>query len=482
MKNNVKDRFPTALSAILMGFAVLATCDQATVAQDNSESQENGTTATTDDAATADPGSKCAVETLSGVVELDASEAASISLSTSADGKPGLKVRDAILASADILFITRPTASTAGAPDRAPVRIRLREHGDVLWAHIDPPETATEDDTVRVASFALASETSNRGHASVPIGAMAVVSFSEAFRDLLVLRSLESKLLSIEAADDDVLHLAKGDPIRGYLEEFTTGEVVFGADKLGRLELPFRKVRAIRVAEVGEDGEDDKDDEPKKEALSKEKLESLALVRAYLRDGSRLTGRLEAWDAKTIGIVHGGLGPLSIRLSEVTQIGFLGGRCQFLSDLEPASVRENLGPLFVAKLPYRRDANVLGGPLRMGDRRFPKGLGVHAYSRLEFDLSMGFERFQATIGLDEIARPRGVRGARKAAGSVVFRVFVDGKRLLEESMSFDTPAKSIDVDVTDGKSLVLEVDFEKKGLQVALDRANWCSARLIKKQ
>ena len=27
-----------------------------------------------------------------------------------------------------------------------------------------------------------------------------------------------------------------------------------------------------------------------------------------------------------------------------------------------------------------------------------------------------------------------------------------------------------------------EVDFEKKGLQVALDRANWCSARLIKKQ
>ena len=115
----------------------------------------------------------------------------------------------------------------------------------------------------------------------------------------------------------------------------------------------------------------------------------------------------------------------------------------------------------------------------MREKTYAKGLGVHAYSKLEYDLAGGFQKFQATIGLDDSARPP-LQGASSSTGTVVFRVWLDGKRIAEKLMKFSDPPQELDLPVSNGKTLSLEVDFGDKNLSAALDRANWCGARVIR--
>jgi hypothetical protein len=150
--------------------------------------------------------------------------------------------------------------------------------------------------------------------------------------------------------------------------------------------------------------------------------------------------------------------------------------------MEPKTVKETLGPAFTDLKPFRRDASVLREPLRMAGREHRKGLGVHSYSLLEFDLAGQFARFQALIGLDDSARPRGA--STGAEGSVTFRVRLDGKLLLERPMTWrDAPAPA-ELDVRGGKTLSLEVDYggpaDIRGIiNCALDRADWADARVV---
>jgi hypothetical protein len=206
-------------------------------------------------------------------------------------------------------------------------------------------------------------------------------------------------------------------------------------------------------------------------------------VAVRLAGGTRLTGRLEALDGQAFLIRHRLLGSLRLKTGLTVDIAVRGGRCQFLSDLEPARAKEHLGPLLSRlareQFTYKKDANVLGNPIRMAGKTFSKGLGVHAYSLLEYRLEKTHRRFQATIGLDDSARPPpGARGA--AGGAVVFRVFLDGKKLTEVALTYRDAPRRIDVPVVGGRLLGLEVDFGKNDFQIDLDRANWADARLVK--
>ncbi|MFV2069683.1 MAG: NPCBM/NEW2 domain-containing protein, partial [Pirellulales bacterium] len=63
--------------------------------------------------------------------------------------------------------------------------------------------------------------------------------------------------------------------------------------------------------------------------------------------------------------------------------------------------------------------SVKGQTMTMGGRRFYRGIGTHARSRIVYKLPTGYETFAATIGCDQKA----------LAGSVVFVVQGDGKEL-----------------------------------------------------
>jgi hypothetical protein len=160
---------------------------------------------------------------------------------------------------------------------------------------------------------------------------------------------------------------------------------------------------------------------------------------------------------------------LRIPLSAVRLMRFLGGRIEYLSDLEAAEFQ--FTPFLKARWPLRRDRNVLGGPLRLRGREYAKGLGVHSRSEISYDLKGKFRQFRATVGVDDTARGR---------GSVVFAVEVDGERVYSSKpvTGKTAPLPIPPIDVTGRKRLTLIVDFGHLG--DIRDHADWCDAVLIR--
>lgn len=76
----------------------------------------------------------------------------------------------------------------------------------------------------------------------------------------------------------------------------------------------------------------------------------------------------------------------------------------------------------VGDLGTRINANYQGQPIRVGGRKYPEGIGVHATSTITYDLPDGYERFQATGGLDNSGSDQGGCGAE---ASVQFSVYTE---------------------------------------------------------
>lgn len=122
--------------------------------------------------------------------------------------------------------------------------------------------------------------------------------------------------------------------------------------------------------------------------------------------------------------------------------------------------------------PVRFDTSVSRAPLSMAGRTFAKGIGVHSYTELAYEIGGAYEAFVATIGIDDVVRPR---------GSVVFRVEGDGRVLFDSGMLTGAdPPRDVIVDVSGVTVLTLVVDYGDE-LDLA-DHADWGNARLLKPQ
>ena len=111
-----------------------------------------------------------------------------------------------------------------------------------------------------------------------------------------------------------------------------------------------------------------------------------------------------------------------------------------------------------------------GGPLSIRGKVYAKGLGVHALSKITYNLNRGYKRFLADIGIDDSAGQK---------GSVEFKVYADGKLVYESGVLRGTaPVKHLDIDVLNVSKLVLEVTAG--GDDDQLDRANWANAKVVR--
>ena len=118
------------------------------------------------------------------------------------------------------------------------------------------------------------------------------------------------------------------------------------------------------------------------------------------------------------------------------------------------------------------DRSFIGQPLRIGSRRYAKGLGTHANSRIEIALGPACRELRAHVGAD-LNEP-----TRKAGGSVVFIVKVDGRecfrsQVLEPGMEPVAVAVKLD----GAKKLELIADTSINGY--IGDHADWADARLV---
>ncbi len=187
-----------------------------------------------------------------------------------------------------------------------------------------------------------------------------------------------------------------------------------------------------------------------------------------LSSGDVMTGAWTGMDRKALTVRSAWGATIKLPVNQVNSIDFLGGRIEYLSDLKPVKVEQT--PFFGRVIPFRVDRSLEGGPLKLSDGTYARGIAVHSRCLLQFDIQRNFDRFQTTLGFED---PQG------KTGSVSARVLGDGKTLYEnpEARGDQKPIQ-IDVDVTGMQALTLEVDFGKG--QDAGDRVIWANARLLR--
>jgi hypothetical protein len=108
--------------------------------------------------------------------------------------------------------------------------------------------------------------------------------------------------------------------------------------------------------------------------------------------------------------------------------------------------------------------------LRIKDKEYQHGLGHHASGEIVVDLSGQFQTFQAEVGIQW-------QGGQNLA-SVIFRVFVDDKKVFDSGIMREADAaRPIKVSVAGAEELTLVADDAGDG--ITCDCANWADARLV---
>ena len=190
-----------------------------------------------------------------------------------------------------------------------------------------------------------------------------------------------------------------------------------------------------------------------------------------LSDGTRLalaTARLDK-DAKELAATTLSGEPVGVALADILALDVRCGAATYLSDLKPSTYDHK--PFLGVSWPLVPDGSVAGRELRLAGSTFDKGLGLHAESRVSYDLARKYRWFEARVGLD----PQDGR-----RGRVRIRVLVDGNERdigWTKELTFRDEPLVLRVDVSEGRELTLEVLCGTYGDVQA--HVNWVDARLV---
>lgn len=175
-------------------------------------------------------------------------------------------------------------------------------------------------------------------------------------------------------------------------------------------------------------------------------------------------------DAASFSLPWGG--QVKVPTNRIASITVLNGRRVYLSDLHPSHVEE--APYFSRTMHYRRDLSLSGQPLRLVSEGpiVRRGLAVHAYSALTYDLEGKFTSLRTAVGFQQ---PEGRRG--RAA----LRIEGDGKVLWSQAdmRGSDKPI-DVSLNITGVRHLTLIADFGEE--QDVGDRIVWGDAHVIRKE
>jgi hypothetical protein len=164
---------------------------------------------------------------------------------------------------------------------------------------------------------------------------------------------------------------------------------------------------------------------------------------------------------------------LKVPTDQIKAIAIKSDRQVYLSDLTPVDVRQRTD--FGLPRNWQRDRSVQGNrlTLRKDDssqvQEFAKGLGVQAFTQLDFANDNAFTRFKAFVGIDTETKGRGdCRMVVRGDGIELWSARVRGTDSLQE----------LDLDISGFKTISLIV-LSGDAFDLA-DHANWCNARFVK--
>jgi hypothetical protein len=171
------------------------------------------------------------------------------------------------------------------------------------------------------------------------------------------------------------------------------------------------------------------------------------------------------------GRFHSADDAFSCEPAALERIDIASERYVYVSDIQPAEVE--LTPFLDVAWPPRMDRCVAGGPLALGERTYPKGIGTGTRTLLTYELTGRYDWFLATVGVDRAAGRR---------GHVVSRVLLDGKEAFSSPMlhggSDPVPVK---VELKDASRITLVSDFGSE-LRADGDFGDWVAARLVRRK
>ena len=256
-------------------------------------------------------------------------------------------------------------------------------------------------------------------------------------------------LLAVRSRDEDRVLLTNGDVLHGFIGRVDANGLTV-ENGGGEVVVPYSVVVAAKFAS-----------EPTP-------LPGRPFVRIHLLTGARLT--CPTFDISegevTASYIDGEI--VSLKPEAIGRIDVIGGRWQGLSSLRPLTYEHT--PMLGLAWEFRRNRNVVGGPLVVAGRSFETGLGVHSRSRLSFELKGQFHEFVTRFGLDDSAGP---------LADVDVSVLVDGiARFSRKGVRAGVLSDAVRLEVERANRIELVVDFGENGdIQ---DRFDWIEPGLIR--
>ncbi len=187
-----------------------------------------------------------------------------------------------------------------------------------------------------------------------------------------------------------------------------------------------------------------------------------------LNDGTRLGVTSAKVDEGTVEAMTRFGRPVRFALGELARISRAG--LPWSTSRTEHRRRPSIPRTSVRRVPTARIARSNGRPFQLGGQTYDRGIGTQSRTLLAYRIEPGDRRFQALVGVDERAGP---------LGNVVFRVLIDGVEQFRSAPMTDRDApKPIDVDLANGKILILDTQFGHRG--DVRDLADWVEARIIR--
>jgi hypothetical protein len=122
------------------------------------------------------------------------------------------------------------------------------------------------------------------------------------------------------------------------------------------------------------------------------------LCRAIDQQGNVLTAAKIGFDGKAYTLTTTFGAKITLAADSLAKLDFNMGKLTYLSDMEPAKVVEKSGAGLVTH--YRKDVNLDGEPIIL-EQQHAKGLSLHAYTQLEYNLAGKYKEFKAVLGVDQ---------------------------------------------------------------------------------
>ena len=254
---------------------------------------------------------------------------------------------------------------------------------------------------------------------------------------------------------EDLVLMNNGDSVKGIITALAPDKLTIEGD--AALEVPMESVKVMYFALAGNPA-----------AANTERA-----FRVRFSDGSSIAGPGVQSDGKKLVLTLADKSTRELPLSLISGVEQLNGPVSWLSSHAPAQTVQL--PYFGSlQWPTRNDLTVGGRPIQFGNRTYSRGIGVHAYSRLDYALDGTYKAFRTQYAI--------AQEDKRQFADVTVRIKLDGKTVHEQpNVKAEALSPVVLVDVPPGaKMLTLEVDYGQAN--DTQDRFNWIEPALLREK